>query len=40
MPTPVLCLLQAMDYANQKLPAKPGVPMPRIFAGEFYFDMR
>jgi hypothetical protein len=29
-----------MDYANQKLPAKAGVPMPRIFAGEFYFDMR
>jgi hypothetical protein len=39
----LLCLsflLQAMDYANQKLPAKAGVPMPRIFAGEFYFDMR
>uniref|UniRef100_A0A383VL34 Glycoside hydrolase family 42 N-terminal domain-containing protein n=1 Tax=Tetradesmus obliquus TaxID=3088 RepID=A0A383VL34_TETOB len=37
---PAPALHKAMDFANQKLPAKPGVPGPRVFAGEFYFDMR
>ena len=29
-----------LDYAKSKLPAKAGVPEPRIFVGEFYFPLR
>eukprot|EP00882_Tetradesmus_deserticola_P025941 GHRQ01028533.1.p1 GENE.GHRQ01028533.1~~GHRQ01028533.1.p1 ORF type:complete len:402 (+),score=109.73 GHRQ01028533.1:134-1339(+) len=37
---PAPALHKALDYANAKLPAKRGVPGPRVFIGEFYFDMR
>ncbi|KAF8072403.1 hypothetical protein HT031_000062 [Scenedesmus sp. PABB004] len=37
---PSPALHRAMDAAAAALPAKAGVPQPRVFVGEFYFDMR
>eukprot|EP00879_Flechtneria_rotunda_P023895 GHRR01025305.1.p1 GENE.GHRR01025305.1~~GHRR01025305.1.p1 ORF type:complete len:319 (+),score=71.55 GHRR01025305.1:298-1254(+) len=37
---PTVAFHKTLDYAHRQLPYKRGVPEPRVFAGEYYFDLR